>query len=123
MIWWRCTLVMMKTQSLLDQENMRHSTEASLTTVVKRWLASQDDVSFYKASDRYQIGISDYIICCGGIFVAAELKADKGTASPHQKIFIADIIKAGGVGGVCYTLRDVKDLIQIARKRGEYIGV
>ena len=96
---------------------LTYDREATLTKKVKAWLNTQDDIAYYKVSDRYQKGISDFIICVGGIFVAVELKAAGGTASPHQKLFIKEIQKAGGIGGVCYTLHDVKELVRAARLR------
>ena len=91
--------------------------EETLTKKVKEWLDLQLDISYYKASDRYQKGVSDIIMCVGGIFVAAELKAEDGEATPHQNLFIRDIIRVGGIGKVCYTLMEVKELVKAARER------
>ena len=109
----------MKKQSQSDHADdmLTYAQEATLTKKVKAWLDTQDDVAYYKASDRYQKGVSDFIICVDGIFVAAELKAAGGIASPHQKLFIKEIQRAGGIGGVCYTLYDVKELVRAARLR------
>jgi len=96
---------------------LTYAQEATLTKKVKEWLDTQKDVFYYKASDRYQKGVSDFIICVDGIFVAAELKAAGGIALPHQKLFIKEIQRAGGIGGVCYTLYDVKELVRAARLR------
>lgn len=87
---------------------------------VKLYLQSQKDVSFYKASDRYHKGISDVICCVNGRFVAIELKADKGKPSAHQLLFLKDIQANGGIGGVCYTLGEVKQLINEARGADTY---
>jgi len=106
-----------QSQSDLEEDMLTYAQEATLTKKVKAWLNTQDDIAYYKASDRYQKGISDFIICVGGIFVAVELKAAGGTASPHQKLFIKEIQRAGGIGGVCYTLHDVKELVRAARLR------
>jgi len=96
---------------------LTYAQEATLTKKVKEWLDTQKDVFYYKASDRYQKGVSDFIICVDGIFVAAELKAADGIALPHQKLFIEEIQRAGGIGGICYTLHDVKELVRAARLR------
>lgn len=93
----------------------RYATEAPLTTKVKKFLQSQEDVFFWKASERFVNGVSDIIVCCNGIFVAVELKADKGKPSPHQLLFIKNVRKAGGVGGVCYCVHDVHLLLEEAR--------
>ena len=95
---------------------MRYHLEADLTKKVKDWLDLQLDVTWYKASDRFQNGVSDCIICCCGFFVAAELKADDGSATPQQLEFITNVKRAGGIGGICYTLREVKGLVQRARE-------
>lgn len=94
-----------------------HALEDSLTDQVRNWLDVQLDVSWYKASDRYHKGVSDCIICCCGFFIAAELKAEDKISTPHQNLFIASTKRAKGIGGVCYTLHDVKCLIQVARDR------
>ena len=99
------------------KDSKRFPLEADLTKIVKEWLDVQPDIAFYKASDRYQKGISDIIACVGGIFVAIELKADDGEATPHQNLFIKYIIKTGGIGGVAYTLKEVKELVIKARER------
>lgn len=109
----------MKSISSSNQEKdmRRYPLEATLTKKVKEWLDKQTDLFYYKAADRYQKGVSDIIICVRGIFVAAELKADNGEASPHQKLFIRQVINAGGIGGECFTLHEVKKLVEEARKR------
>jgi hypothetical protein len=99
----------------LPSDLKRHRLEASLTEDTRNWLSLQLDVAFYKASDRYTIGVSDFIICVRGIMVCAELKADMGTPSPQQLSFIRAFEQAGAVCGVCYTLGDVKDLVDKAR--------
>jgi hypothetical protein len=102
-----------RVQSLSDQK--RYAQEATLTAKVKEWLEIQPDTHFYKASDRYHKGVSDIIACVNGQFVGIELKADDGKPSPHQLLFIKQVRLAGGIAGVCYTLKDVKDLVEIAR--------
>lgn len=101
----------------MSQTGKTYKTEDKLTAIVKSYLSAQPDIKFYKASDRYQKGISDFIICVGGYFVAAELKAEDNVASPHQEIFIEDVQRVGGIGGVCYTLQEVIDLVELARKK------
>lgn len=105
----------MSQRSPLLSDNKRYAQEATITKIVKDWLEVQRDIAFYKASDRYHKGISDFILCVGGVFVGVELKKDDGKPSPHQLLFIKQIQKAGGIAGVCYTLKDVKDLVEEAR--------
>jgi len=105
------------TSSRSSSDQKTYALEAGLTKQVKEWLEIQPDIHFYKASDRYHKGISDFIICVGGIFVAAELKAEDGEESAQQRLFILQTKRAGGIGGVCYTLAQVKVLVEEARRR------
>lgn len=97
-------------------DNIMYKLEADLTDAVKNWLDTQNDLYYTKISDRFKKGISDFIICVRGIFVAIELKAGNNTPSPHQKFFIKNVVNAGGIGGTCYTLKQVKVLIDEARR-------
>lgn len=106
---------MMDKQSLLDQKH--YALEAPLTKAVKEYLELEPDIHFYKASDRYHSGVSDIIACVKGWLVVIELKADNYKPTAEQKLFIKQVEKAGGIGGVCYTLGDVKLLIERARMR------
>ena len=103
-----------KTMLLSDQ---RFKEEADFLKKAKEWLEAQRDIKCIRVSDRYQKGYSDLFLCIRGQFVVAELKDDTGTASPHQELFIADIIRAGGIGAVCYTMRDIQCLVDEARNR------
>lgn len=103
---------------LLDQYK-RFKAEATLTKNVQDWLSLQSDLYHKKISDNFQKGISDILICVRGFFVACELKADGNTATPHQIKFINSVKKAGGIGGVCYTLNEVIQLVEEARRRCE----
>lgn len=94
---------------------LEYEQEATLTRKVKQWLDTQDDIAYYKASDRYQKGVSDIIMNVGGIFVLAELKAKDGIERPHQKLFIKEMTRPGGIGGFCYSIYDVKKLVHAAR--------
>jgi hypothetical protein len=97
-------------------DNVKYKLEADLTDAVKNWLDTQNDLYYTKVSDRFKKGIPDILMCVQGIFVAAELKAGNNTPSPHQRFFIKKIIDVGGIGGTCYTLRQVKVLIDEARR-------
>ena len=91
--------------------------EADLTRHVKAYLQDQSDIFFWKASDRFNKGVSDIIACVSGVFVAIELKATKGKPSPHQELFIKQVIKRGGIGGTCYTIAQVQELVSAARRK------
>jgi len=90
--------------------------EATLLAKVMNWLKPQqrDGIKVIRVYDRYHKGYSDLFICARGRFVVAELKDDTGTATPHQEIFIKEMIAAGAVGGVCRSVKDVADLIEKA---------
>ena len=102
-----------------DPENKTYKLEAALTKKVLEYLGSQPDIKFDKISDRYNIGISDIIASVGGIYTAIELKAKNGEATMAQIIFIDDVIKSGGIGGVCYCLYEVKQLVEAARRKSK----
>src|SRR5688572_10395973 len=112
---------MMKTQGSLPSDQRRYAREATLTSKVKDWLDVQPDLFYWKASDRYTKGVSDIIVCVKGLFVGIELKKADGISSPHQKLFARQIIKAGGIAGVAYTLGEVKDLVYQARNIADTI--
>ena len=101
---------------MLAPSNKQYKEESTLLNKVTDWLAPQrrDGIKMIRVVDRYTKGYSDLFICARGHFVVAELKDDEGTATPHQEDFIRDIIAAGGVGGVCRSVKDVSDLINKA---------
>jgi len=98
----------------LDQK--KFGTEDLLTKIVKNWLDLQLDVAYYKASDRYSKGISDIIACVNGRMVCIELKAEYYKPTPQQLDFIRAFKGVGAIAGVCYTLGEVKALVDEARK-------
>lgn len=98
-----------------SSDHKKYALEAPLTAKVKGWLELQTDIAFYKASDRYNKGVSDLVLCVGGVFCAIELKAEYNEMSAHQKLFIKQIRAAGGVAGDAYTLAEVKSLVEEAR--------
>jgi hypothetical protein len=101
----------------LEKDMCTYSKEATLTKKVKEWLALQPDVKFDKISDRFTKGIPDILACVGGYYVAIELKADDKEPSPHQRLFLKELERASGIGGVCETLAQVKALVERARSK------
>ena len=93
--------------------------EATLLKKVIEWLQPQqrDGIKVIRISDRYNKGYSDLFICVRGVFVVIELKDDKGNASPHQELFIAEMLDAGAVGGVCRTVKEVAEYVEEAKRR------
>lgn len=59
-----------------------------------------------------QKGISDWLICYKGRFIAMELKIGDNTTSDLQEEFLVEIDEAGGVRAVCYFLDEVKEVIR-----------
>lgn len=98
-----------------------YTEEADFLKDLKDWLELQPNTKVLRICDRYQKGYADLFLCVNGTFVAMELKDDKGTASPHQKQFITDIQKAGGIAGVCRSFQDAASLLCAANARtGHY---
>ena len=81
------------------------------------YLDSLRGVKWTKISDRYNKGVSDILASVNGIYTAIELKAEGNVATMHQLVFIDEVIKSGGIGGVCYCLYEVKQLIEAARNK------
>lgn len=108
----------MKKQKRLPS-SLQYDDEADLLKNVKEWLEPQrrDGIKMMRISDRYTRGYSDIFICVKGIFVVAELKDKTGTPSQHQLDFIDDIIACGGIGGVCRSVKEVADLVEMAKER------
>ena len=92
----------------------QYKDEATLLRKVKEWLEPQQGIKVLRICERYAMGYSDLFICVRGRFVVAELKDETGTATPHQKLFIKEMIAAGAIGGVCRSVQDVKDLVDKA---------
>jgi hypothetical protein len=103
------------------RDNEEFALEAPLTSLVKCYLDSlKPAVHYWKASDRVHPGVSDIICCYRGCFVAIELKSATGRPTKKQESFIVDTIVAGGFGGVCSTIGEVKVLIdQVDRFMGK----
>lgn len=96
--------------------NQQYTEEAVLMKKVVEWLEPQkrDGIKVMRIVDRYTKGYSDLFICARGKFIVAELKDDTGVPSIHQELFIDDMRAAGAIGGICRTIKDVKDLIDEA---------
>ena len=61
-------------------------------------------------------GVSDILGCYKGKMLAIECKTVKGKLSKHQKEFIDNVNKAGGIGFVARNLEDVeKNLTTISK--------
>lgn len=96
----------------------QYDSEAELLEKVMDWLEKQRryGVKAIRINDMYHKGYSDIFICVNGWFVVAELKDKTGTASPHQIEFIQDMRKAGALGAICRSVRDVYYLVVNAKE-------
>lgn len=113
-----CSQKMTVLRSSLDQDQIRYPLEATLTSETMKYLKAfpKEEVFATKISDRYNLGVSDILACVMGIFVAIELKSDTGKPTKAQTDFVDNTIRSGGIGGVCYCLREVKDLVEAAKR-------
>jgi len=57
-------------------------------------------------------GCPDVICCLNGLFVALEVKAQKGRVSQLQEYHIKEINKSGGVAAIVRSLEEVKQLLK-----------
>lgn len=104
----------MKTNKNLLLDHV-YTEEAWLLEDANRLYLPQRDIFMMRILDRVHKGYSDLFLNVNGIFVAAELKDDKGEASAHQLQFISDVRRTNGIAGVCRTLGDIDKLVQEAR--------
>lgn len=95
-----------------------YDTEAGLLKAVKDWLDPQtrDGVAYVRICDMFNKGISDIIICVRGQFIVVELKDNTGKPTEHQLKFIERMKKAGAIGGVCRTVKEVADYVEEAKE-------
>lgn len=100
-----------------DQYKQLFKTEAQLTKHVKKWLSQQEDLFFWKASERFIAGIPDFIVCVRGTFVGLELKDDTGKLSANQKLIGKKITNADGIWAECRTVQDAIDAVNAAREK------
>lgn len=80
-------------------------------TAFLRSLVRHNKIYTFRVNDMSHSGYSDLFILLDGVFVVAELKDKDGKPSEHQLKFIKDVESAGGIGGVCYSLQDIINLL------------
>lgn len=88
----------------------RSSTEASITTAIRKYLKSIDDVWFFKVhGGPFQTaGIPDILACRDGRLFGFEVKQVGKKATPIQQRTIDLINDAGGVALVVHSVADVE---------------
>ncbi len=58
-----------------------------------------------------QAGVSDFIVCLNGRFIALEIKAVGGKLSQLQSAFLDKVVVAGGKAAVCFNVEDAKRVL------------
>ena len=58
-------------------------------------------------------GVSDIIGCHQGKMIAIEVKKPSGKATPAQLDFLANVVKAGGIGFVAKSVEDVIEKLNL----------
>ena len=97
--------------------------EADLTKKVKKYLESfnDDELWFYKVSDRYTSGIPDYLIGYRGTFIAIELKDAGKRPRKLQRYVISQIIQAGNYAISADNLDAIKRLFHEIDSMNEFL--
>lgn len=93
---------------------MADTPEAKVKKQIKTYLKSlhPNMVEFSPIAGRFaSIGVSDIICCINGRFVALEVKAPGGKATPLQLDFIRRVREAGGIAGVVESTAQVALLL------------
>lgn len=63
---------------------------------------------FRRPSKYYKRGTADILGIYKGKFLAIEVKSEKGRPSIHQKIFLEQVNKEGGLGFIARSIDDVE---------------
>jgi hypothetical protein len=109
--------------------------EGSIEAVILRFLNilpdtfawKNDSVGIYdskrgvyrkKKKEHHINGVSDIIGIHRGRFMAIEVKTKTGTASDDQKLFIARILKEGGIAGIARSVADARKILNEADTHG-----
>lgn len=68
-----------------------------------------------------RIGVPDLLVCCCGVFLGIEIKAEKGKPTPLQLWNIDKIKEAGGLAMVLYpkNFEDFKQVILGLNQKGK----
>lgn len=77
--------------------------EKKFETKVKKYLKSKGAYIVKHHGGYYSArGVPDLLVCYRGLFIALELKSEKGKLSELQRYNIREISKAGGIATVLY---------------------
>lgn len=96
--------------------------EKNIQRSIIRWLNSQEIVWHVKTTQGGygRAGIPDIIACVAGEFLAIEVKAPGGRPSKLQAHEILKIAKAGGMVVVTDNLDEVKQAVDMLRRRSSF---
>lgn len=87
--------------------------ETKLQKAVQKYLISKGCYEFKVHGSLYmKAGIPDIICCYKGKFIAIETKVGKNKMSKIQEIHKEQILYAGGIHILAYSLDDVKKIIE-----------
>lgn len=87
--------------------------ETHLQKKIQKYLISKGCYEFKVHGSLYmKAGIPDIICCYKGKFIAIETKVGKNKMSELQKIHKEQILYAGGIHILAYSLDDVKKIIE-----------
>ncbi len=97
------------------------ASEKSFENKIKKYLRDIGCwfIKYWGGAVYTKAGVPDLLVCCGGLFLAVEVKGDKGKPSELQLYDIRKIIEAGGYGIVLYPnqFQDFKRLCEFLQSK------
>jgi len=93
--------------------------EGKVKTAIKNMIKKDfpDAVVVTPMAGRFsQAGVSDFIVCYKGRFIALEIKAIGGKLSQLQSAFLDKVIVAGGLAAVCFNVEEARKVLQKCSK-------
>lgn len=84
--------------------------ESQIQKSIIKYLTAHN-IYFVKTVRSNRRGVPDLIICLEGLFVAVEIKTQKGRVSPLQNVELCAIIRSQGEAFVTRSLEDFKEKI------------
>lgn len=89
--------------------------EKKIQNKIRRFLVSQGAYHFKHFGCMFsRAGVPDIIACLKGLFVAIEVKSEKGKLSELQEINIQQIREAGGIAMVARSVEEVEENLKLA---------
>ena len=97
---------------ILDKRKLKESVLKQ--NILKHFKGHPHVLIVPKHQDRFSntTGVSDLLLCVCGCFVAIELKRDETKeATPKQKWFLSQVLRAGGYPAVCRSVEEVERIV------------